>query len=68
MTDVMFGIPSPARQRRRITQALRAEVVEHYVAGMSCRRIAGILGLGRTTVLEILKVAGVEIRPRGRKC
>jgi hypothetical protein len=34
---------------------------------MSCRRIAGILGLGRTTVLEILKVAGVEIRPRGRK-
>jgi hypothetical protein len=25
------------------------------------------LGLGRTTVLEVLKVAGVEVRPHGRR-
>jgi hypothetical protein len=61
------GVPSPVPQRRRITHALRVEVVEHYAAGMSCRRVAGTVGLGRTTVLQILEAAGVEIRPRGRK-
>jgi transposase len=55
------------QQRRRITASLRAEVVEHYAAGMSCRRVADTLGLGRTTVLQILKAAGVELRPQGRK-
>ena len=54
-------------QRRRITHTLRAEVVEHYAAGMSCRRVAAALGLGRTTVLQILKAAGIEVRPQGRK-
>ena len=29
--------------------------------------MAATLGLGRTTVLEILNAAGVEIRPQGRK-
>ncbi|WP_353360596.1 hypothetical protein [Mycobacterium sp.] len=43
---------------------VRAEVVEHYVAGMSCRRVADTVGFGRTTVLQILRAAGVEIRPQ----
>ena len=55
------------RQRQRITAHLRADVVEHYERGMSCRRVAATLGLGRTTVLQILKDAGVEIRPQGVK-
>lgn len=67
VTDGRNYVPSPARQRRRITARLRAEVVEHYMAGMSCRRVAATLGLGRTTVLEILKAAGVPVRPQGRK-
>jgi hypothetical protein len=58
---------APAPPRRRITNRLRAEVVEHYARGMSSRRVAATLVLGRTTVLEILKVGGVEVRPHGRK-
>jgi len=34
---------------------------------MSSRRVAITLGLRRTTVLEVLKVAGVEVRPHGRR-
>jgi hypothetical protein len=67
VTDGRNYVPSPARQRRRITARLRAEVVEHYMAGMSCRRVAATLELGRTTVLGILKTAGVDIRPQGQK-
>ena len=58
---------SPVPQRRRITARLRAQVIEHYNRGMSSRRVAATLGLGRTTVMEILKVAGVEVRPHGRR-
>ena len=35
--------------------------------GMRSQRVATTLGLGRTTVLEILKSAGVDIRPQGPK-
>jgi hypothetical protein len=67
VADVNYGVASRTRQRRRITASTRAEVVEHYGAGMSCRRVADTLGLGRTTVLTILKDAGVDIRPQGQK-
>jgi hypothetical protein len=67
VTDRRPRVPSPVPQRRRITAGLRAEVIEHYNRGMSSRRVAATLGLGRTTLLEILKAAGVDIRPRGRK-
>jgi transposase-like protein len=60
-------VRSPVPQRRRITARLRAEVVEHYRGGMTSRRVAATLGLGRTTVLGILRDAGVELRPRGRR-
>jgi DNA invertase Pin-like site-specific DNA recombinase len=67
VTDVTGMASSPASQRQRITARLRAEVIEHYDQGMSSRRVAATLGLGRTTVLKILKTAEVEVRPRGRK-
>jgi hypothetical protein len=63
--DVTAERLAPAPQRRRITGRLRAEVVERYAPGMSSRRVAATLGLGRTTVLEILKAAGVDIRRQG---
>lgn len=66
MADVSEGFASPPQQRRRVTAALRAEVVEDYTAGMSSRRVAATLGLGRTTVLGILKAAGMPLRPQGR--
>jgi hypothetical protein len=34
--------------------------------GMTSRQVATTLGLGRTTVLDIVKTAGVTLRPRGR--
>jgi hypothetical protein len=67
VTDEHAHVLSPVRRRRRITARLRAEVIEHYERGMSSRRVAATSGLGRTTVLEILKTADVELRPRGRK-
>jgi DNA-binding transcriptional regulator LsrR (DeoR family) len=54
-------------QRRRITDSLRAQVVEHYAHGMTSRQVASTLRLGRTTVLEILKAADVAVRPQGHK-
>jgi DNA invertase Pin-like site-specific DNA recombinase len=68
VTDVTGMVSSPASRRQRITaRHLRAEVIKHYDQGMSSRRVAATLGLGRTTVLKILKTAEVEVRPRGRK-
>jgi DNA-directed RNA polymerase specialized sigma24 family protein len=67
VTDGRTRILSSVPQPRRITARLRAEVVEHYNRGMSSRRLAATLGLGRTTVLMILKTARVELRLRGRK-
>lgn len=58
---------SPVQRRRRITARVRAEAIEHYERRMGSRRVAATLGLGRTTVLEILKAADLEIRPHGRK-
>jgi FixJ family two-component response regulator len=54
-------------QRCRITQSLRTQVVHHYARGMTSRQVARTLGIGRTTVLTILKAADVALRPQGRK-
>jgi hypothetical protein len=54
-------------QRRRITDSLRGNVVEYYARGMTSRQVASTLGLGRTTVLNIMKAADVAIWPQGRK-
>jgi transposase len=45
----------------------RANVVEYYARGMTSRQVASTLGLGRTTVWNIMKAADVAIRPQGRK-
>ncbi|QLL08642.1 helix-turn-helix domain-containing protein [Mycobacterium vicinigordonae] len=58
---------SPQRQRRRITDRLRAEVVEAYESGQTSREVAETFAIGRTTVLKILKAYGATVRPQGRK-
>jgi len=58
---------SPPPKRRRITAQLRADVVEAYGLGKTSQQVAEELALGRTTVLKILKAAGVTVRPQGRK-
>lgn len=67
MTDGSSGFISPIRQRRRITASLRDAVVVAYESGQTSRQVAEELELGRTTVLKILKAAGVMVRPQGRK-
>jgi hypothetical protein len=53
--------------RRRVTNSLRADVIEHYTQGMTTRQVASTVRLGRTTVLKVLKDAGVAVRSQGRK-
>ena len=67
VTNQSSRFVSPPLQRRRITARLRATVVEIYASGKTSRQVAEELGLGRTTVLQILKAAGVTVRPQGRK-
>ena len=61
----VYGSSRRVPQRRRITARLRAQVIEHYNRGMSSRRVAATLGLGRTTVMEILKVAAGCVQQSG---
>jgi hypothetical protein len=67
VSDRSSSFVSHPRQRRRITARLRAHVLEAYGSGQASRQVAEELALGRTTVLKILKDAGVAVRPQGRK-
>lgn len=58
---------SPPPKRRRLTAQLRADVIEAYESGKTSRQVAAELALGRSTVLKILKAAGVAVRPQGPK-
>lgn len=53
-----------ASPRVRITARLRQEIVERYIAGTSTRAVAAEFGIGKSTVLKILRVARAEVRPR----
>jgi hypothetical protein len=46
---------------------LRTAVVEAYESEKTSRQVAEEWALGRTTVLKILKAAGVTVRPQGRR-
>ena len=58
---------TPSPKYRRITGRLRAAVVESYGSGQTSRQVAEELALGRTTVLKILKTAGVTVRLQGHR-
>ncbi|WP_414973976.1 helix-turn-helix domain-containing protein [Gordonia sp. (in: high G+C Gram-positive bacteria)] len=57
----------PSTRRRRITAPVRAEVVDLYRRGASTRQVAEQTRVSRTTVLDILKKEGVQVRPQGRR-
>jgi DNA-binding transcriptional regulator LsrR (DeoR family) len=40
--------------------------VNAYESGQTSRQVAEKLEVGRTTVLKILKAAGMALRPQGR--
>ncbi|WP_392391015.1 helix-turn-helix domain-containing protein [Nocardioides sp. LHD-245] len=49
-----------------MTDRRRAEIVAAYQDGKSSRQIASELQVAKSTVLNILRSAGAEVRPRGR--
>ncbi|MGV9825373.1 helix-turn-helix domain-containing protein [Gordonia sp. NPDC003429] len=59
--------PKQQRLRSRVTEQLRRDVVRLYEGGMTSRAVAEQVGLGRTTVLNVLRREGVVIRPHGAR-
>jgi hypothetical protein len=59
--------PASASQSRRtrVTPQLRAEVVRRYQAGDPSRVVAEELGIGKATVLKLIKQQGLSLRPVG---
>ena len=51
--------------RRRVTKRDRKRVAELYLSGRSIGYVASEVGIGRATVLDILKRFGIERRPVG---
>lgn len=48
-----------------MTDRKRREVVVLYTSGLSALDVAERAGLGKSTVLRILKDEGAQVRPRG---
>ncbi|WP_181435149.1 helix-turn-helix domain-containing protein [Curtobacterium sp. MCBD17_019] len=48
-----------------MTRKQQDEIVALYESGLSTRAVAERVGLGKTTVLRALGLAGITIRPRG---
>ena len=61
-------IQESTRVRTRLTPKLRKQIVEHYQLGtFSALETAEHFGVGKSTVLRILRDAGAEVRPQGRR-
>lgn len=50
-----------------MTPQLRAEVVRRYRAGEPSRIVSEELGLGKATVLKVLRAEGVPLKPVGAR-
>lgn len=59
--------PAPPVFRSRITVKLRGDIVELYESGLSAIAVAERLGIGKSTVLKILKQEGSAVRPPGKR-
>ena len=53
------------RTRTRLTERLKDRVVELYEAGSTSRMVAEELGIGKATVLKVLREREAAIRPWG---
>jgi DNA invertase Pin-like site-specific DNA recombinase len=72
-----FSLPAPTDRaatthrpdrRRRITRQLREEVVRRYVSeNQTALEISEECGIGKSTVLRVLKAAEVPMRRQGEK-
>ncbi|WP_128645736.1 helix-turn-helix domain-containing protein [Rhodococcus sp. BS-15] len=59
------GLLRPTTFRSRVTKRKKSDVVELYASGLSALDVAERVGIGKSTVLKILKTEGVHVRPRG---
>jgi hypothetical protein len=59
---------SETRRHGRLTPALREHVAAYYTQNeVSALNTAEHFGIGKSTVLKILKASGAEVRPQGRR-
>jgi DNA invertase Pin-like site-specific DNA recombinase len=59
---------SEIRQRSQLTPALRDQFAAFYTHNeVSALKTAKHFGIGKSTVLKILKSSGTDVRPRGRR-
>jgi len=57
--------PRPAKHR--VTDRDRRQIEDLYVSGLSSLDVAERVGVGKATVLSVLRERGVAIRPQGRR-
>jgi len=50
-----------------MTPQLRADVVRRYQAGEPSRVVAEELGIGKATVLKVLRSEGIQLKPMGAR-
>ena len=62
------SVDSPRKRqiRKRLSSRQLADIEDLYLRGWSTRRIARHFGIGKTTVLNVLKRRAVHLRPQGR--
>lgn len=74
--NAQFSLPAPTDRspksarpvrKRRITQSVRDEVARLYASGQTALEVAEHCGIGKTTVLKIVKDAGLSRRQGARR-
>lgn len=53
------------RAVQRLDQAVIAQLLQDYQAGLTSRQLAAKYQLGKTTILRLLRRHSVQVRPRG---
>jgi hypothetical protein len=56
---------TPQRVEQRLGHELISQIIGEYVSGMSSVRLAARYGIGKGTVLRLLREHGVVVRRRG---
>ncbi|MTJ86750.1 hypothetical protein GL305_12260 [Nocardia seriolae] len=64
--EAVQNLPQPRALSRRVTAAQRAAIVIAYEAGSSANRLASEYGLGKGSILKILRTSGAAIRQQRR--
>lgn len=63
---LVSGVASPWRASERLTEDQITELIARYESGESSRALAADFGLGKTSIVRLLRSRGVQIRRRGR--